>query len=823
VVVSLVLIGLPPADAGAGNPSPQVPRLTEVLVVPDGGATLVQIRTSGAVRYRTESIDAPARLVVDLDDTVYAWRRTPLKVSQDPIREIRGSQYRKGVSRVVMELTRRVPFEVREAADGLTVVIPQVPADRPAAPAGRPAAAAAGGPDGPARPDEVAALEAPATDRGSPAAPTAQADASAARGPLATGAEATAAAEDGLALPPRPSAARPTAGREPLRVAATIATEGAERTRPPGLARLAPGPVAQAPAPATPPAAPAPANGQRLISLDFKDADVVNLLRILAAESGRNIVIGEDVKGKMSISLRNVPWELALATVLEARGLQKVEKDDVIRIVSTEQLTKEREARARVEEARLKGEAEVRAKFAEAQVKEAEAQTRKLAAEAAQREQEARGPLREETIRLSYADPEEVAKTLQGILGIPPEGQKVQGPGIISGPFPEPPFSQLFGPQVPPPPAPVSVSQDVLAKGLSIRAHKPTNTLFLRLYAADLDRVRRLIRESLDIPLPQVKIEARMEILDRNALEQIGIQWGGFAAGNAGSTTLVGQGLQTVTGPGGHTIPIVPGFQQGNSVVIDPTSVQGLNPPNSDLLLINRQVLNSLGGLPVSFQTGLPLGGNLINLPISALPNAGPLPAAGLAFGLIAKRFNVNLALQALASQGKTRTLARPEIVTVENSKAVMSLGEEIPYATISSAGTQIQFKEALLKLEVTPTVIREGDDTKIKMLVIVENNSRGDTVNLGNAGQPPAINRRKAETQVLIREGDRLIIGGVLTSVNQNTVRKVPVFGDIPVLGHLFKQRENFETGRELVVFLTPTVIRPPERAAAPAGAPGR
>src|SRR5437867_9640812 len=116
-----------------------------------------------------------------------------------------------------------------------------------------------------------------------------------------------------------------------------------------------------------------------------------------------------------------------------------------------------------------------------------------------------------------------------------------------------------------------------------------------------------------------------------------------------------------------------------------------------------------------------------------------------------------------------------------------MTLGEEIPYATISSAGTQIQFKEALLKLEVTPTVIREDDVIRIKLIVVVENNSRGDVVNLGNAGSPPAINRRKAETQVLIRECDRLIIGGVTTSANPNTVIKVPVFGVPPCLGHSF------------------------------------
>src|SRR5204863_9072780 len=128
--------------------------------------------------------------------------------------------------------------------------------------------------------------------------------------------------------------------------------------------------VAQAPAaPATPPApvlqAP-PTNGARLISLDFKDADVVNLLRILAAESGRNVVISDDVKGKMSITLRNVPWDLALDTIMEARGLVKVERDNVLRIVSSDQLAKERESRAKLEEAKVKSETEIRTKLAEA-------------------------------------------------------------------------------------------------------------------------------------------------------------------------------------------------------------------------------------------------------------------------------------------------------------------------------------------------------------------------------------------------------------------------------------------------------------------------
>src|SRR5205814_2916276 len=134
----------------------------------------------------------------------------------------------------------------------------------------------------------------------------------------------------------------------------------------------------------------------------------------------------------------------------------------------------------------------------------------------------------------------------------------------------EPPFSQLYGQaqqQQGAGAAPSVVQSSATAKGLTIRSHCPTHTLFLRLYAADLERIKKLIRESLDIPLPQVKIEARMEILDRSALEQIGIQWGGLWAGVSGTTTLVGQGLQTTTGPGGQTIPIQPGFQQGTANV----------------------------------------------------------------------------------------------------------------------------------------------------------------------------------------------------------------------------------------------------------------
>jgi len=735
VAVSLALMLLVPMD---GRAQTEPARLSDVTVTPQADSVTVFVKTSREAQYKADLVDSPSRLVIDLEDTVYAWRKTPLAVGKDPVRQIRGSQFRQGTARVVLDLTRNVGYAIREEPNGLAIVIPTGPSSMvaQATPAPEPAAAPA----------------------------------------LATQAQATPA-------PPAPAAAP-----EP----ATAATAPAPVPMP------APPALRFTQATPAPPATPAaPTNGQRLISFDFKDADVVNLLRILAAESNKNIVIGDDVKGKMSIALRNVPWDLALDIILETRGLRKIEKDGVMRIVSNEQLIKEREAQARVEEARLKAESDVRTKAAEAQLKEQEAIDKKRASEAAMAELQARGPLREETIRLSYADPEEIAKTLQGILGIPPEGIKAQTLPAGFPPIAEPPFSALYGLQPQQVPQPVaSPPSEVLAKGITIRAHKPTNSIFIRHYEADLERIKKLIRERLDVRLPQVKIEARMEILDRDDLFAIGVQWGGGGVLQSNqNTVMVGRGFTSSV---------------GNTTTSGGIGVDNVISPNTSLAL--GPGLGTL--LPVTSTTGLPLGGNVVNLPIGGALGGGAVTgggAGGIAFGITGSRYNVNLALEALRLLSKTRTLARPEVVTVENGTATISLGEEIPYATVSSAGTQIQFKEAVLRLDVIPTVIREGDITKIKMKVTIENNQRSNTtVNLGTtAGSPPVINKRKAQTEVLIKEGERLVIGGVTQNLDQDETRKIPLFGDIPVIGWLFKQTASQTTGRELVVFITPSVLK--------------
>jgi type IV pilus secretin PilQ/predicted competence protein len=712
-----------PAEGQIKNSSVQ---LNDVTVATDAEATTVHVKTSSPTPYRTEFIEAPPRVVIDFQDTTYAWRRPAPSGGIDPVKVIRGSQYRAGVARLVIELTRKVEYSIEEEPTGLRVVM-RGSNGRTATP--------------------PAAILTP--------------------GPAVAAAAAAGASTPAVASRPDPSRREPTPGSGLLQVA-----------------------QAQPAAPVPPP----PPDSRRLISLDFKEADVVNLLRILAAESGKNIVVGDDVKGKMSITLRNVPWEVALETILESRGLTKVEKDNLIRIVTNEQIAREREAKARAEEAKVKAEVEVRQKLAEAILREQEAAVRKAAAEAALQEAEARGPLREETIRLSYADPVEVAISLQGILGIPPEGLQVSPPPIVGPPpIAEPPFSALYGTAPPVRPQPiVPPNVDVLSKGITIRAHKPTNSLFIRHYANDLERIKKLIRETLDIPLPQVKIEARLESLDRFALENLGVTWGGAAAGQSGNTRLVGSGVTT-------NIPAA-----GGGAITSPGGI-GISSP----LTAGNPLLSLANLLPVAAATGLPTGGSLVNLPVSTLPATGGIsntPTGGFSFGIIGTRFSVNLALQALAEQQKTRTIARPEVVTVENAKATIQLGREIPYATVSSAGTQVQFRDAVLQLQVTPVVIREGAVTKIKMLVLVENNEQGADTAAG-----PTIVKRRAETQVLVKEGEHLVIGGVGNSTESKSIRKVPLFGDVPVLGWLFKQRGDRESSSELVVFITPSVLNSP------------
>jgi type II secretory pathway component HofQ len=600
------------------------------------------------------------------------------------------------------------------------------------------------------------------------------------------------------------------------------------------------------------------------INLALRDASTQNTLRLLAQNYKVNMVVTDDVTGTVTLDFYRAPVRDVFQGILDANGLVCVRQGELLRVSTSDRLVKDERGRADALVSRATREADVNRRIDEAQkgaadsaIKLAESQVTQKNAEL----QAQRGDIRQEIIRLRYQDPGVVAKTVAAIVGIGPNitlppcrykkpddkinvealdpsggggassateaeksavnlsraasGGTIQlqpapgtTPGVTGPPGglgALPPFSGLFGPQPPPPPAPpgpleVGIGLGGFSAGETsptVRTDCASNSIVLRLYDEQMKRVKVAIETQLDLLPPQVKIESRLELLDRTDLFALGVQWGGGGLlGINDRTAIVGRGFtsnQINTGGIGTG-----GF--GNPLQVNP------NLPLTNVI-------------PVLGTTGLAAGGNIVNLPIaSLLEGAAAGGGGGFAFGIIGNRMDLNLALEALRVQNRAQSLARPEVVVAENQAAAVSIGEEIPYATVSSAGTNIQFKNALLQLAVTPMVIcvdeplahsKSGGTHKIRMQVLVENATRGATVDLGSTlGSPPAINTQKARTEVTMSEGQRLVIGGISQLSLRDQIRKVPLLGDIPILGWLFKQKGVQDNKRELVVFLTPTVL---------------
>ena len=306
------------------------------------------------------------------------------------------------------------------------------------------------------------------------------------------------------------------------------------------------------------------------VTLNLRDASVPTALRLLAQQYKVNMLVTDDVRGQVTLDFFRVPAHDVFQAIIDAGNLRCVVSGDVLRVSTMTRLRTEEEDRVKAREGELRLEADTRKKIVEA--RRAEEELAELAA---------RGPIREETIRLHYADAEDVAKTLQGILGIAP-----QGTGQAAVPLPQ--LSQLYVPSPPidipsSPPPPLtapspssSPPSEIVAKGLTVQAYKPTNSLFIRYYEKDIERLKKLVQERLDIPVPQVQIAAQMVITSLNALEQIGVQWGGAGAGNVGRSTFVGQGFQDavrVPGTGAINVnPVNPNLNLGGLLPVNPAT-----------------------------------------------------------------------------------------------------------------------------------------------------------------------------------------------------------------------------------------------------------
>lgn len=284
-----------------------------------------------------------------------------------------------------------------------------------------------------------------------------------------------------------------------------------------------------------------------------------------------------------------------------------------------------------------------------------------------------------------------------------------------------------------------------------------TNTLIIKDIARNVDEVVSLIK-LLDKPIAQIMIEARIVEASLSFNRSLGVQWGGSSTSDAAHGNPIG-----VTFP--------------NSVGITGGPTMGATPSGS--------------------------GNYFVNMPAAAGAGTGG-GAIGFTFGSISKSLNLDLVLSALESTGEGKVISTPRVSALDNKEARIEQGVSIPFATSSaSGGTNIQFIDAKLSLVVTP---HATPDNKIFMKIQATKNAP-DTSQVFN-GQP-SIRKNEATTEILLADGETAVIGGILIVDRGQTVTKVPFLADLPLIGWLFKSKLTTEDKRELIIFITPRVVR--------------
>ena len=312
----------------------------------------------------------------------------------------------------------------------------------------------------------------------------------------------------------------------------------------------------------------------------------------------------------------------------------------------------------------------------------------------------------------------------------------------------------------------------ILSPRGSVISEARTNQLFVSDIPSKLEEIQAMIAK-IDIPVRQVLIEARIVEANDRFGRALGVKLGGYdARGQAGGIpgySVGGDNYLTV----GSNYNLV-GWQTGQTST-DP----GYNNTNAVNLPANTSSDSFAGAVAQTFAVSL--------------------------FSASANRF-LNLELSALESDGKGKVVSSPRIITADQVKAIIEQGEELPYQVATSSGaTSIAFRKANLKLEVTPQITPEGS---VILNVDVNKDSRGTLTPQGYA-----INTKHAQTQVLVENGGTVVIGGIYTQDEGETVNKVPLLGDVPYLGNLFKNKTRTTSKTELLIFLTPKVVS--ERAA--------
>ncbi len=403
----------------------------------------------------------------------------------------------------------------------------------------------------------------------------------------------------------------------------------------------------------------------KLISLDFQNAEVRNILRLIGEVSGKNVVISDRVKGKVTLRLKDVPWDQALDIILASQNLGMEVVGNVMRIEEASRLLEEKKRR------------QIEQKLEE---KEKEVLVTKIWTP-------------------KYAGVEKMKTLLEPL-------KSAEGTIKVVG-----------------------------------------NDIFVK----DRENVLQLMREVFnknDKAARQILIEARIVEASSSFSKSLGVNWGG-----------------TVTDPRGRMGGLLLGGSLGGSL-----SMNGLYGANNYAV-------------------------NLINAPAAGL-------GIGLSFATAA--LDLNATLYAMEQTGEGRIISAPRILANNDEEVFIKQGQAIPFETTATAtqASTIEFKEAELKLEVTPHIEENGKIISMKIIVTK------DTADYAQSTRNPPINTRQASTKLMVRDGETVVIGGIIIDDKSRTSNRVPGFHKIPILGWLFKSRDVLDTKTELLIFITAHII---------------
>ncbi|MEO5761931.1 MAG: type IV pilus secretin PilQ [Vicinamibacteria bacterium] len=648
--------------AAMAKPDQLAPRATRISGVTklEGDRVGYHVEGNGSLRPETFFLKNPGRIVVDFPDVVTT-RSQPLPTAVGPVKGLRLAQFSAApprVARLVLDVEGSTPYHLVPDATGVSIIFGE----------GAPATASLLG--APARATVAAPAELVTTPVSTPHTTMVQQ-----REPVALEAPRSIQSTNITPAVTMGASMKSSVSIEPIAQAVsqmvpTTAT----------LVRAAARTCGEPPFLGDP------------VSLDFKDGDLIDLFRLMSEISGLNIIVNPGIGGKVSLTVKEVPWDQALSLVLKTQNLGCVIDGNVVRIASLDTL------KAEVEK------------------------LKQLA-----KEKELAGDLvSTPPARLSYLDTDQVKTVIEKTI--------LSDRGTFT---------------------PLGTGNVYVIKDLPDR----------------VAAAQRLIIE-LDRPSAQVEIEARIVVTTRNFSRQIGVQWGFLQ----------------------QQIP-----QLGNTT--------NLGFPNA--VVLNGQGVNSTGGLPADQGTlasnagiGTAGRGYLVNLPAAGV-NSG----IGISLGNILGSFNLDAALTAAENSGRARIISTPRITTQNKVAAEIKQGVQIPYQTVSNGTVTVAFKDAGLSMKVTPQITDAGT---VFMQVVVDNSSPdfGRVVGTGAAAVPP-INTQSASTSVLVKDGATTVIGGIYQGQETLARQNTPFLSQIPVLGLLFKNSSTQSTNNELLIFITPRIVR--------------